>query len=240
MFVRFGGVVVLSERDAAMLRQLNPRLPLHVIPNGVDTDYFAPGRATADESVNDFVQPRLLFIGNFEYAPNADAAVWLAREILPIVQKQNPATRLLLVGNNPPESVRMLASATIDVTGRVPDVRPYQDRALIFVCPLRFGAGIKNKVLEAMAMGKPLVGTRLSFDGIDLAEGTHALFGESAGELASAIVRLMRDEPLRHSMSIANRQFIEQRYTWQRVADQYEALYQRIMSQESSGDLSGC
>lgn len=232
MFDGFGGVVVLSERDADMLRQLNPRLPLHVIPNGVDTDYFAPGTTQPLESENDSALPVLLFVGNFEYAPNADAAIWLARDILPIVQQQVPRTRLLLVGNNPPEAVRLMASDSVEVTGRVHDVRPYQEQALIFVCPLRFGAGIKNKVLEAMAMGKPLVGTRLSFDGIDLVEGTHALFGETARELADAIARLVADDALRHSMSVANRQFVEQRFTWQRVADQYEALYRHIMSQE--------
>ncbi len=224
MFDGFVGVVVLSNHDAQTLRQLNPSLPLHVIPNGVDTDYFTPGSAQPVDPAEQV----LLFIGNFEYAPNADAAIWLARDILPVVQKQIPKVQLLLVGNNPPESVRALASNNVEVTGRVPDVRSYQDRALIFVCPLRFGAGIKNKVLEAMAMGKPLVGTRLSFDGIDLVEGAHALFGETAEELASAILRLAGDDALRHSMSIANRQFVEARYTWQRVADQYEALYHRI------------
>jgi glycosyltransferase involved in cell wall biosynthesis len=222
MFMGYGGVVVLSAVDAQMLNRLNPALPLHVIPNGVDIDYFKPTEQTPDEAT-------LLFIGNFDYLPNADAALWLIREIFPLVKTALPQARLLLVGNNPSAEIRDLASQDIVVTGRVPDVRPYLEQARVFISPLRLGAGIKNKVLEAMAMRKAIVATPLSGDGIEGLElGTHFLIGSSAQELASAAVRLIEDPAAGRQMGSANRQLIESRYTWRAVADQYEALYRAI------------
>jgi glycosyltransferase involved in cell wall biosynthesis len=209
-------------------------LPLHVIPNGVDIDYFAPA---ADSSGDSSDRPTLLFVGNFEYGPNVDAALWLVQDIFPLIQRSIPNARLSLVGNNPPPTMRALASSVLDVTGRVPDVRPYLNAAMLFVSPLRVGAGIKNKVLEAMAMGKPLVATLLSADGIDLEAGTHVLYGSTAEQIADATVQLIRDPDLRRRMASANRQFVAARFTWQRVADDYEALYRRMIdSKDEVGD----
>ena len=218
MFEGYGGVVVLSDVDRQALLKLNSRLLVHVIPNGVDSTYFTPQAQQPDPAT-------LLFVGNFEYGPNVDAALWLIREILPVIQTSIPAVRLLLVGNNPPASLLALASPNVEITGRVPDIRPYMDRSTIFISPLRLGAGIKNKVLEAMSMQKPLVATPLSCDGISLTEGENVLYGNTSAELVSAAVRLLQDARLRDRMAKANRLFIETYYTWERVANQYEALY---------------
>jgi len=222
MFSGYDLVVVLSEIDAQALHALQPDLPLRVIPNGVDIEHFSPADHEPD-------QPVLLFTGNFSYPPNVDGALWLAQDIFPCVQQRIPQARLMLVGNNPPAHLIGLASDVIQIPGYVPDLRPYLQQALIFVSPLRFGAGIKNKVLEAMAMQKPVVATPLSCDGIGLTEGEHVLYGTSADELASAVIRLAQDGALRQRMAQANRQWIEAHYTWQRVADQYEALYQEVI-----------
>jgi glycosyltransferase involved in cell wall biosynthesis len=222
MFSGYDRVVVLSEIDAQALHALQPALPLRVIPNGVDIEHFIPADHEPD-------QPVLLFTGNFSYPPNVDGALWLAQDIFSLVQQRIPQARLMLVGNNPPANLIGLASDAIHIPGYVPDLRPYLQQALIFVSPLRFGAGIKNKVLEAMAMQKPVVATPLSCDGIGLTEGEHVLYGTSADELASAVIRLIQDGALRQRMAQANRQWIEAHYTWQRVADQYEALYQEVI-----------
>lgn len=222
MFEGFDAVVVLSDGDAQALLTLAPDLPLHVIPNGVDTDYFIPTGHEAEK-------PTLLFIGNYAYPPNLDAALYLIRDILPRVKRQVPAARLLLVGSSPPPTLRKLASSDVEVTGHVPDLRPYMERALVFVSPLRFGAGIKNKVLEAMAMQKAIVATPLSCEGISLRDGTNVLYGRRTTELVNGVVRLIKDDTLRQRMRLANRQLIEARYTWRRVADQYEDLYKRVI-----------
>lgn len=223
MFKGYGRVVVLTEKDADALRRLDASLPLVVIPNGIDLDFFTPDPTLAPDST-----PNIVFVGNYEYSPNAEGAHWLATEIFPQVQRRIAGVQLYLVGNAPPPTLTALNSGPIHVTGRVPDVRPYLQRASAFVSPLRVGAGIKNKILEAMAMGAPIVATPLSADGIGLREGEHILFGESADQLAEAIVRLLGNLHLSNAMRAANRALIEARFTWKTVADQYEDLYQGL------------
>jgi glycosyltransferase involved in cell wall biosynthesis len=167
----------------------------------------------------------LLFVGNYEYGPNVEAALWLAREIFPRVQAEIGGAQLWLVGNGPPAEVRALAGPAITVTGRVPDVRPYYAQAAAFIAPLRTGAGIKNKVLEAAAMAKPLIVTPVAADGIGLVAGQHALYGQTAAELAAAAIRLLNNPDEGRALGAAARRLVESRFTWEGVADQYAALY---------------
>ncbi len=221
MFVGFDRVVVLADADAQALQKLQPELPLQVIPNGVDTGYFVP-------SIHEPNEPVLAFVGNFEYAPNLDAALRLAREIFPFVQKRVPGARLLLIGRAPPPALRALAGPSIEVTGQVQDVRPYLDRALIFVSALQMGAGLKNKLLEALAMQKPVIATQLSCDGIAVTHEKHVLIAESADDIGRAVIRLMKDGNLRQRIARAGRELVEERYTWRVVAEQYESLYRNL------------
>lgn len=222
MFEPYRRVVVVSERDRDELRALNPALQVEVIPNGVDMYEF---RSRPTERLPD----TLLFTGNYEYAPNVDAALRLATEILPQVRARVPDVKLWLVGNAPPPELMALASDTIKVTGRVPDIKPYLARATAFVCPLRLGAGIKNKVLEAMAMGCPVVATPLSVDGIHVTEGHDALI-TSDGAMVESVVRLLQDTALQARLSTNGRALIESRYSWDHVAERYLALYQEIQA----------
>ncbi len=219
MFTPYARTVVVSEPDRDELLRLNPRLPVDVIPNGVDTYLFRPRPIQRI--------PALLFVGNYEYPPNVDAALRLAKEIFPAVRQRLPAARLWLVGNAPPPVLQALASDVIRVTGRVPDVRPYLARAGVFVSPLRLGAGIKNKVLEALAMGCPVVATPLSVDGIAVREAEAALIADSEG-LIEAAVQVLSDASLRDRLSQKGRHLIESRYSWAQVGERYEQLYRDI------------
>ncbi|MCE7946609.1 MAG: glycosyltransferase [Chloroflexi bacterium CFX4] len=219
MFSGFDGVVVLTEADAAALRALSPNLPLHVIPNGVNLPQAAPNVPTEGA--------HLLFVGNYEYAPNLDAALWLAREIFPLIKARLPHAELWLVGNAPPPVLRACAAPDIHVTGHVPSLTPYYERAALFLSPLRFGAGIKNKVLEAMAMALPVVATPLSVDGIAADEGVR--LAESAAAFAEQSIMLLADAALRARLGAENRAVIAARYTWSAVADAYEVLYEQII-----------
>jgi len=223
MFEGYQRVVVLTDTDAKALRSLNPKLALDVIPNGIDVPYFTRSAAETDPSLRIIV-----FIGNYEYGPNVDAASWLATDIFPRIHRRVSNAQLNLVGNAPPPALQSFNGELVHVTGRVPDVRPYLEQAAVFVSPLRVGAGIKNKVLEAMSMGLPIVATRLSADGIGLREGENVLFGEDAEALANAAVRLLGDDQLRAAMGKNNRALIEERFTWARVADAYESLYSNL------------
>ena len=221
----FDRTVVISDADRATLLSLQPALEIEVIPNGIELARFRPWDRARDPFT-------LLFVGNFDYEPNQDAVRVLAQQILPQVRSQAPAAKLQLVGVNPPAWMRALASDHIEVTGRVPDVTPYLARATVFVCPLRFGAGLKNKVLEALAMGIPVVATPLSVDGINVRDGDSAIVAPIE-RFADETVRLLMDESLRERLSFKGRELIEAQYTWERTADRYERLYDEICTLKS-------
>ena len=222
MFRGYDRVVVVSDKDARTLRVLVPDLPLAVIPNGVDLATMQPAGAKAE-------RPTLIFTGNYEYGPNLDAAEVLIREVFPAVRAELPEAELLIVGNNPPPALQALAGEGVRVTGRVPELAPYLDAAHVYVCPLRIGAGIKNKVLSALAMGTPVVGTPLSFDGIAVQDGEEVLVAETPAEIAAATLRLLRDAELRARLAANGRACIERQYTWRAVADSYAALYRTVI-----------
>ncbi len=225
MFTPYARTVVISQRDKDELLDINPDLTIDVITNGIDLDYFALQEMEREPAT-------LLFTGNYEYAPNVDAALHLAQTILPAVrqrlQPQGITPKLWLVGNAPPPELQAFASDTITVTGRVPDVRPYLAQATVFVCPLRLGAGMKNKVLEALAMRVPLVATPLSVDGIAVQAGQDVLIADDDAALIEHVVRVLTDSDLQRQLAANGRHLIESRYSWAQVATQYEALYQAI------------
>jgi glycosyltransferase involved in cell wall biosynthesis len=222
MFTAYARTVVVSEQDRAELFNINPTLSVEIIPNGIDLDYWQPLTVEREPAT-------LVFTGNYDYAPNVDAALYLAREVLPAVRQSVPEARLQLVGNAPPPELQVLASDHIVVTGRVDDMRPYLARATVYACPLRFGAGIKNKVLEALALGCPVVATPLSADGIAVRDG-HDIVLAGHDEFAQQVVMMLNNTALRASLSANGRALIEARYQWSQVADAYERLYAALQS----------
>ena len=220
MFAPFDRTVVISAADRALLLDLNPALNIAVIPNGIELSRFRPQAVERDPCT-------LLFVGNYEYAPNQDAARILAEQVLPRVRRERPDARLQLVGANPPGWLLELDGENIEVTGRVPDVAPYLARATVFVCPLRFGAGLKNKVLEALAMGVPVAATPLSVDGIAVRAGESALIAE-VDDIAAKTIDLLGDSALRQRLSQGGRALIEAQYSWEQTAASYERLYDEI------------
>lgn len=220
MFTPYARCVVLAAPDKAELGRINPALNIEIISNGVDLDFFALQVAPRQEAT-------LLFVGNYDYEPNLDAALYLAQTILPQIQQALPDVRLQLVGNAPPDALLSLQSDAITVTGRVPDVRPYLARCTVFVCPLRLGAGIKNKVLEALAMGAPLVASPVSVDGIDVQAGQDAIIA-APDDIAAETAKLLQDAELRERLSTNGRKLIETRYSWASVAERYLRLYDSL------------
>lgn len=231
MFEGYDRAVVLTDQDARALKALNPLTPVVVIPNGVDVDHFTPTGYEPDE-------PTLLFIGNYDYLPNCDAALRLARALFPRIKARVPQARLVLVGGQVPRELRACASEGVEITGRVPDVRPYFEQAMVFVSPLRLGAGIKNKVLEAMAMGVPVVATPLSCDGMPVAHEQQVMLGTTDDELVDSVLRVLGDADLRRRLRLSARQVIEEHFTWQRVAEQYEDLYRQVIRERRERALA--
>jgi len=220
MYRPYDTTVVVAKPDLQELLDVNPDLNARVISNGIDLDFFKVEPSKREKA-------RLLFTGNYEYQPNLDAAMLLATEILPEVQAAIPDLKLWLVGNAPPPELIALQSDAIEVTGRVPDIRPYLAEATIFVCPLRLGAGIKNKVLEAMAMGLPTIATPLSIDGIAARHNQEVIIAE-VSQIAGETIRLLNTVSLQQTLSQNSRALIENRYSWTQVAEAYQSLYDRI------------
>lgn len=220
MYQPYKQVVVLAEPDAQALRQLSPGLPLTVIPNGIDLDYFTGERPAV-------VPNSLLYVGNYEYPPNVEAALLLIDRIFPQVRAAIPEATVSIVGNAPPPELIARAGPGVVITGRIPEVRDAYAQAAVFAAPLITGAGIKNKVLEALAMRVPVVGTPLSVDGIHVRDGDSALVAP-VETMAEAIIRLLRDEALRQQLGEQGRAVIEQGYSWGFVASRYAEIYQRL------------
>ena len=225
MYRPFARTVVVSEADRQQLVKLDPLLQPVVIPNGVD---LPPVR-----TVNGGGEaPQLLFVGNFAYAPNRDAALRLAEQIFPAVRARYPAAQLWLVGAAAPAEMRALASESIRVTGFVPDVQPYLARATVFVCPLRFGTGIQNKLLEAFAHGLPVVATPLSVAGIaGVMDGQHVALADSDDALIEETLASLAAPEEGTARAAAARALMAERYSWVSVGARYHALYDEILTE---------
>lgn len=195
-------VACVSDGDADEISALSGRRPI-VVPNGAFT------------SQTPFVPPSLrrgheiLFVGLMGHEPNAAAARFLAREVLPLVQRLEPRAKLLLCGADPTPAVRRLATHDVEVTDRVPSVQPYLARAAVYANPLQHGAGTSLKVLEALASGVPLVSSASGVRGFALQAGDAYLRAENATEFANAIVRCLRDRQARDNAAEKARSFAE-------------------------------
>lgn len=197
-----------SEDDAAEWRRIHgDGTRLRVVPNTVPLP-SPPSGSSRNRS-------RIVLTGTFSYRPNADAAVALARDILPLVRRSVPDADLEIVGRQPSADVLALHAPDegVNVIGPVPDVRPHLDAAGVLVVPLRSGGGTRLKILEAMAAGLPVVTTPKGAEGIDLVDGEDALLASTTGELASACIALMRDPSAADRIGAAGRRLVERRYS---------------------------
>ncbi|GAB4207666.1 MAG: glycosyltransferase [Roseiflexaceae bacterium] len=213
-----------TQNSKLKTQQRNLQSQIAVIPNGVDLDYFRPPAQPREQAT-------LVFTGKMSYHANTAAALMLAREIMPLVWAERPATRLTIAGSAPPAEVQALAAdARVQVTGYVPDLRPYLAQATIAVAPLRYGVGIQNKVLEAMAMGTPVVAAQQVARALRASDGAELRFAEQPEEYARAILDLLDAPEQRERLSLAGRAYVEQRHDWQHLATDLEQVYHEAIS----------
>jgi sugar transferase (PEP-CTERM/EpsH1 system associated) len=185
---------------------------LHAIGNGVDTEYFAPRREFA--SPYSITEEPIVFTGVMDYWPNIDAVSWFAREVMPLVRRDQPRARFYVVGMNPASTVTALAAdEAVVVTGKVADVRPYLQHARVAVAPLRVTRGVQNKALEAMAMARPVVVSAAVAQGIVAAPGVEFELASDAREFSQKVLKLM-DEATGNAMGQRARRRIVTDYNW--------------------------
>lgn len=202
-------VIVTTEREAELGREIAPGTPVHVVPNGVDLDFFRPGPPEGADS------PAIVFVGDMSYFPNQEAVGFYAREVLPAVRRAVADARFLIVGRNPNRDVLRLAELPgVEVTGSVPDVRPYLYRARVAIAPFRIAAGIQNKVLEAMACELPLIATRRAVQGLEPSVRELVDTGDTAEALAAATVARLSDAAAARERGRESRRRVEAVYAW--------------------------
>lgn len=218
---QFARCITVSHSDRRLLLAANPRLQIDVIPNGVDTHLYQP---LPDSSP----APVLIFVGNMAYRPNIDAMVYFCREILPRIRQVVSDVELWIVGKNPPPEVDRLNGNGVHVTGRVDDLRPFYIRSTACVVPLRAGGGTRLKILEAMALGRPVVSTSIGCEGIDAIDSEHIYIADRPDEFADKTVRLLTDVALRRSFSSRARELVVNHYDWDIIAKQLVQTYTKV------------
>jgi glycosyltransferase involved in cell wall biosynthesis len=229
-YPRFGATIVFTDGDRDALLEMNSGLRVHAIPNGVDTVAFAPPPDAQRDP------DRIVFTGVMRYAPNVSAAEFLARSVFPLVREARPTARLALVGRNPERRVQALGVIDgVEVTGAVPDIRPWLTGSAVYACPMVSGTGIKNKLLEAMACGLPCVATPLGAQGLRVTDGREVLIGSTERELAAGILRLLDEPDHAASMGRAARAYVEAEHTWPGAARRFEAVYREVVAAARAG-----
>jgi glycosyltransferase involved in cell wall biosynthesis len=169
----------------------------------------------------------LVFVGKMDFRPNIDGVLWFAQEVLPLIRQQAPAVRFWVVGKDPHPRLKPLAEdPAIELTGWVEDVRPYIAGAAVYVVPLRIGGGTRLKVLEAMAMEKAIVSTTLGCEGFNLVPDQELVTADTPGDLAAAVLALLRDPDRRDRLGRAARRFAGSRYDWRIVVPQLERAFE--------------
>lgn len=216
--------LVCSAEDLEYLRQLHHLDNIRLLPNGVDLDTFYPREHDYNHTHT------LLFTGNMDYAPNVDAVVYFVQEIFPLVRQRFPGTSFVIAGQRPVAKVQELAGAHVKVTGFVEDIAAVYNTASVVVAPLRFGAGTQNKVLEAMAMGIPVVCSNIGFRGLGISSGDGAIMQTEPLAFAESIIELLSSADRRREVGAKGMEVVRNNFGWDAVADMLESYLQQVAS----------
>lgn len=213
-------VITVSEEDKTILQDLDSAIKsIHSVPIGVDVDYFIPVERNT-ESKN------ILSIGTMYWPPNVDSMLYFYHGILPLIKKSIPESTLTIAGQRPTPSIQALASdAEVSVTGYVSDVRSIARDCGVFIVPLRSGSGVRVKILNAMAMGLPVVSTSIGAEGLDIASGKHLLIADTPADFAKAVIDVLSNTDLAANLGTNARDLVCEKYSWDVVGKRLLELY---------------
>ena len=224
----FSDVLAVSEGDRNILNSLGKnQTRVHVIPNGVDTEFFQltiDARQSSGEA--------LVFTGSMDWLPNEDAVLFFCREILPLIWKEKPQIKFYIVGKSPSPAIEVLAGQEprIIVTGKVDDVRPFIEQAKVFVVPMRVGGGTRLKILEAMSMQKPVVSTTVGAEGIQYTDGKDIVLADRPQDFADQVIALLDDPSRAGRMGLSARKLVCDRYDWNIIGEKLCEIYREALS----------
>jgi sugar transferase (PEP-CTERM/EpsH1 system associated) len=217
--------LVISQEETHVIRERSNQMVVPtVLPNGVDYEYFSPPSNVERTS------PIIVFTAAMDYFPNVDGALFFCREILPRIHQVIPQVQFLIVGRNPGSALRRIAERMpqVQVTGTVPDVRPYLSAAMVAVAPLRIARGVQNKILEAMAMELPVVGTTPAFQGLRVASEHGMHVADDPGEFADAVVKFLGNPESARACGVSARQFVTSHHDWSTILQGFEQILEGV------------
>jgi polysaccharide biosynthesis protein PslH len=229
LICKFDHILVTSTSDRQALLELTPRgkyaSPISVLPNGVDLEYFYPNVEVHREAET------VVFSGKMSYHANISMVKYLVTEIMPRIWKTRPDTRLYIVGKDPSQDIKDLGNnPLITVTGTVDDIRPFLWRATASVVPLLYGAGIQNKVLEAMATGTPVVTTSKALSALHVQPGKDLLASNDPTEFSKDVLQLIEDQNLQQKISDSGVHYVRAHHNWISIASQLAKTYQQVLN----------
>lgn len=222
---RFGAHIACSQEDARRLHEIMGAVPVCLVPNGVDLEYFAP-REPAPNGTKDVVH-----VGGLNWSPNLHGASWLVEDVWPRVRQAEPDAMLKLVGRMGEAPVAYWRKrGGVVCSGEVDDVRPFFANALVSVVPIHVGGGTRLKILNSWAMGIPVVSTTKGCEGLAARDGENLLVADTAETFSAATIRLLRTPGLRAALASAARKLVEAEYSWERIVEKTESAYRQARS----------
>jgi glycosyltransferase involved in cell wall biosynthesis len=222
---RFDVNITVSDVDSGVLRQLAPSARFEVIPNGVDADYFRP-------SVNG-TRTGCVFVGGTTWFPNRDGLEWFAGDVLPRMRAAGMQDQVKWVGRITDAERSEFTSSGLSFTGYVDDIRPHVLSAACFIAPLRVGGGTRLKILDAWAMGAPVVATRAASEGLDAVHGENMLIADNADDFVRATAQVLKDRALASRIGAGGRAAVEKTYSWEVVGARLRGLYRDVLERRA-------
>ena len=212
-------VVAVSETDAALMESMFGLQSIPAVPTGVDIEYFTA--SSAAPRVTD-----LVFLGSMDWLPNIDGVKWFMAEILPLIRARRPSCTVSIVGRKPGPDILSLAGDGVEVTGTVPDVRPYLWGSPVSIVPLRIGGGTRLKIYESMAAGTAVVSTVVGAEGLDVQSPKNIRLADTPQAFADACLSLLENENERERTAAAAHELVSTRFSWDAVVDRFESALQ--------------
>lgn len=219
----FDKTLVCSAEDKAYLEKLHNTHNIDLLLNGVDLETF-----DVKEGHDYTHKHTVLFTGNMDYAPNVDAVQYFVREMWPALRERHPETRFVIAGQRPVDAVKRLEENGVEVTGFVPDLSDMYAQASVVVAPLRFGAGTQNKVLEAMAMGVPVVCTHIGFEGLQVKSGEGVIMAREKSRFIEEVDQLLSDQEMRRKVGEQGLSIARNRFSWDIISKQLATYFEEV------------
>ena len=219
-------VVAMSESDKKEMLTLAPKLKIDIVPNGIDTDYFSA------RPRKEITPAKVLYVGNFKWIQNVEAANILINEVWPKIKKEIKNVKLWIVGMNITDKLKEYASDDIEISEALPDIREAYSKASVLVVPIKGPGGTRLKILEAMASALPVVTTSVGAEGLGVVNGKEALISDELDEVSNNAIKVLKNKNLSKSLGLYGKKFVESKYTWNKSAQVLDNIYSKVINEK--------